>query len=315
MRNAEPDSQRFVYCDCMAFDSREDFFERIITDLQPKEITRMWRAGANYPARFVLFMRRLRKVHGRPIVLFLDEVDHLLKFDRQQDYALVHALRACVMEKTCRIISAGFRGAQHELAGLNTPFNFSTALPLGNLTMKQGIELVTAPMANLGVRYVSQDQVIRWIVQETAGHPNLIQHYCLALIRQLDEEDSREITPEHLSQLVNDEGFRIRVLETFVFNTNDLEKAIAYSVADRELFTTEDIDRRFKQQRILLQTAEIEDACRTLELLGVLEPDGPSYRFTMPVLPMLLRERYSAAFLFSKAEELRKLRKRGGESL
>ena len=315
MQAAEPTATRFLFYDCMAFEAKEDLFERIISDLQPREYRRLWRVGSSYIGYFARFMQKMRRVHKGPIVLFLDEVDHLLRFDRERSYELVRCLRACFQEKSCRFIFAGFRDAQREAGAATTPFNFTTNLTLGNLTHSQAAELVGIPMDNLGVKYVSRDQTIRRILQETAGHPNLVQHYCLALMRQLDEAGSREITPEHLTKLVDDEGFRARILETFVFNTNDLEKAIAYSVADRARFSIEDVDRQLKRRRLLVQTRELEDACRKLESLGVIDQEGQVYRFSIPALPQLLLNRYGGEFLFEKANEYSKLWMKGGEAL
>lgn len=315
MEAADPEATRYLYYDCMAFTDKQAFFEQVISRLYPREYNRLWRMGAGYSGYFPRFMQRMKEMYKGTIVFFLDEIDHLLKLDREKGYELTKLLRACFQEKSCRFIFAGFREAQRELGERDSPFNFSTQLPLSNLTQGQAAELVGEPMKNLGVKFVSRDQVIRRIYQETAGHPNFVQHYCLALTRQLDESGTREITPEHLTKLADDESFRTRVLETFVFNTNDLEKAVAYAVADREQFSIEDVDRQMKRRRLLLEIRELEDACRKLESLGVVDQVSQTFRFTIPVFPQLLRGRYGGEFLFAKANEYRKLRMKGGERL
>jgi hypothetical protein len=307
--------RRFLYYDCMAFTGKQAFFERVISSLYSKEYNRLWRMGEGYLGYFPQFMQRMKAMYKGTIVFFLDEIDNVLWFDRERSYELIRTFRACFQEGSCRFIFSGSREAQRELAKRDSPFNFSTDLILGSFTYDQAAEVVGVPMNNLGVKLVSRDQVIRRICWETAGHPNLIQHYCLALTRQLDETGTREIAPEHLTKLVEDESFRVRVLETFVFNTNDLEKAVAYAVADREHFSIEDVDRQMKRRRLLLTIWELEDACRKLEALGVVEQVGQVFRFTIPVFPQLLRERYGGEFLFAKANEYRKLRIKRGEHL
>jgi len=281
----------------------------VISSLYPKEYNRLWRMGAGYSGYFPRFMQRMKKMHKGKIIFFLDEVDHLLKLDREKGYELIKILRACFQEESCRFIFAGFREAQRELSERESPFNFNTLLTLSNFTQGQAAELVGVPMNNLGVKFVSRDQVIRRIFKETAGHPNFVQHYCLALTRQLDGTGSREITPEHLTKLADDESFRTRVLDTFIFNTNDLEKAVAYAVADRSQFSVEDVDRQMKRHRLFLEIRELEDACRKLESLGVVDQVSQAFRFSIPVLPQLLRERYGGEFLFAKANEYLKLRR------
>jgi len=168
-------------------------------------------------------------------------------------------------------------------------------------------------MDNLGVKMAGRDQIIQRIYKETAGHPNFIQHYCLTLMRDLDEEGTRKLTPKHLTRLADDESFRVRVLEAFVFNTNDLEKAVAYAVSERTQFSVEDVDRQMKRRRILIETRHLEDACRKLEALGIWHRTGNDYQFAIPVFPKLLRERYGGEFLFTKAKEHIKFRMQGGK--
>lgn len=307
---SEACADRFLYYDCMSFDCKEDFFERTISDLFPKEYRRLWRTGESYAAHFVQFVKRMKSVHQGPIIFFLDELDHMLEFDRKQGYELIGILRACFQEGSCRIIFSGFREALRELRETDSPLNFSTPLILSNFSESQAAELVQVPMNNLGVEFDSQDQVVRRIYRETAGHPNVIQHYCLSVLRQLDESGIRTIAPENLARLADDESFRARVLETFVYNTNDLEKAVAYAVADLDLFSIEDVDLQMKRHRILLEIRDLEDACRKLESLGLVTQQHQNYQFVIPVFPQLLRERYGGDFLFSKAKEHVKRRMR-----
>ena len=312
MEIEEPDSKRFLYVDCMAFTDMQAFFEQIISRLHPKEQRRLWRIGASYAGYFSRFMERMKAMHGGRIVLLLDEIDHLLKFDRKKEYAVMKALRASFQEGSCQLIFSGFREAQRELADPASPFNFtSTLLTLSNLKYPQAADLIESPMDSLGVKIANRDQVIQRIYKETAGHPNFIQHYCLTLMRDLDDEGTRTLTPEHLTRLGDDESFRVRVLETFVFNTNDLEKAVAYAVSDREQFSVEDVDRQMKRRRIFIETRHLEDACRKLEALGVWQRTGNDYQFAIPVFPQLLRERYGGEFLFAKAKEHIKFRMQG----
>ena len=42
------------------------------------------------------------------------------------------------------------------------------------------------------------DEVVGRIYEETAGQPNLIQYYCMILLRHLDRTGQREISPKSL---------------------------------------------------------------------------------------------------------------------
>lgn len=303
--------KRLMYIDCMSFTDTQSFLEGIIGQLYPQELKKKWRRG-NF-AYFPQFMKRMRDMYKGQIVLFLDEIDYLLEKDREHGYELVRALRTCFEEKSCRFLCAGFRLARKEMAEANalyadTPFNFTTPLNVGNFTLGETEDVVKIPMESLGVGFTKRNAVIKRIYEETGGHPNFVQYYCWVLIKDLDKREDadtapRTIVPAALDSVVNDEDFRLRIWDVFISNTNDLEKAVAYSVSDFESFTIEHIDRKMKRHRFFLPISDLEAACTSLMALGVIEEEDHAYRFTVPVFPILLQERWGEKFVFEKANE------------
>lgn len=307
-----PHSQRkrLMYFDCMAFTDTQSFIEGMISELYPPELNRKWRQG-NF-AYFPQFMKRMATMYEGPITLFMDEVDYLLRLDRERNYELTRILRACFEEGSCRFLFAGFREARREIADGGTPCNFATPMPIGNFSPDETAEVVTVPLESMGVRIVRKDDVIERICSETDGHPNFVQYYCRALIGELDRlagesRRRRRIGPENLDGVVDDEGFRIRILDAFISNTNDLEKAAAYAVSDMDSFSIEDMDRQMKRRRFFLAIGELEEVCNSLKALGVVEEQRQTFKFTIPVFPRLLRERWGERFVFDKANEYLKL--------
>ncbi len=248
-------------------------------------------------------MNLMKKMHKRTITFFLDEADELLKLDRQQGSRLMRTLRACVMERSCRFIFAGFREVEHELSSPGTPFNFTTAIRLDTFHHRTAAELITVPMENLGITITNRDQLVRWIVHETAGHPNYIQHYCATLVKLLDETDTREITPDHLARVNDNKDFRMRILDTFNQNTDDFEKAVVFSVAHKIQFTWDELDREMKKRHLLASVSETEASLGKLEQLGVVSRENKGFKFVVPILPQLVQENFPAGLLFAKANE------------
>jgi hypothetical protein len=126
----------------------------------------------------------------------------------------------------------------------------------------------------------------------------------------MEREERREIGPQDLALVHADPEFERFVFGSFVANTDDLEKAIVYSlVRNFEQFTPRDIDRALKERGVQLTSDEIFLACDHLRTAGVVErakDQGQVYAFAIPVLARLLKD-YDLDFLFSKAREDGKL--------
>ena len=193
---------------------------------------------------------------------------------------------------------------------LDSPFyNFAQEIRLNEFTRHQGRELIVTPMENLRVRIRSEDEVVSRIYEETAGHPNLIQYYCLILLRHLDMSGSREITPDSLIDVYTDEGFTSHLLTSFMQNTENREKALIYAIlmsaqsGGAKGFSQEEIDAVLRKGGIILTQRAIDEACSVLTLAGIIHRKGQVYRFTSPVFTKVLQQTYDLNFLFRKVKE------------
>ena len=164
-------------------------------------------------------------------------------------------------------------------------------------------------MENLRVHFKNKDEVVSRIYNETAGQPNLIQYYCLILLRQLDYTGSREISPNSLFDVYADEGFRSHLLTSFMQNTENREKALVYALlaAYPEKphlgFSQEAMDDALRKGGIMLPQDDIDDACNILTLAGVIHRKGRDFFFTSPVFTRVLKETYDLDYLFRKVKE------------
>jgi AAA+ ATPase superfamily predicted ATPase len=296
-----------VYMECSDLLSTDDYIREVVRKLNPRELPRL--ELQKYVFFFPNFLERMSKQLKSKIIFLLDEVDNLVIMQRG-DWELFRMLRASSNKGACQYIIAGFREAMREQYMLDSPFyNFSQEIRLNEFTRQQARNLIVTPMENLRVRFRNEEEVISRIYEETAGHPNLIQYYCLILLRHLDQTGGREISPENLIDVYSDEGFTSHLLTSFMQNTENREKALIYALmksaqeAGTRGFGQEEIDTILRKGGILLPQKEIDEACNVLTLAGVIHRQGKEYYFTSPVFTKVLQQTYDLDYLFRKVKD------------
>ena len=298
---------RVVYLECSDLLSTDDYIREVVRKLNPRELPRL--EMQKYVFFFPNFLERMSKQLKSKIIFLLDEVDNLVIMQRG-DWELFRMLRASSNKGACQYIIAGFREAMREQYMLDSPFyNFTQEIRLSEFTRQQARQLIVTPMENLRVRFRNEEEVISRIYEETAGHPNLIQYYCLILLRHLDQTGGREISPKSLIDVYSDEGFTSHLLTSFMQNTENREKALIYALmistenAGSKGFTQEQIDDVLRKQGILLPQKDIDEACNVLTLAGVIHRKGKEYYFTSPVFTKVLQQTYDLDYLFRKVKD------------
>jgi hypothetical protein len=301
------DPAHVVYLECSDLLTTDDFIREVVRKLNPRELPRLHLQ--KYVFFFPDFLERMSRAHTSKIIFLLDEIDNLVLMQRGS-WELFRMLRASANKGACQYIMAGFREAMREQYLLDSPFyNFAQEIRLSEFTRKQAHDLILTPMENLRVRIRNQDEVVGRIYQETAGQPNLIQYYCLILLRRLDETGKREIGPDSLIDIHSDEGFRSHLLTSFMQNTQNREKALVYAVllasAEQKAhaFSHPYMDAVLRKRGIVLPQDDIDEACNVLMLAGVLHRKGKEYSFTSPVFTKILRQTYDLEYLFRKIKE------------
>jgi AAA+ ATPase superfamily predicted ATPase len=296
-----------VYLECSDLLSTDDYIREVVRKLNPRELPRL--ELQKYVFFFPNFLERMSKQFKSKIIFLLDEVDNLVIMQRG-DWELFRMLRASSNKGACQYIIAGFREAMREQYMLDSPFyNFTQEIRLSEFTRQQARSLIVTPMENLRVRFRNEEEVISRIYEETAGHPNLIQYYCLILLRHLDQTGEREISPKSLIDVYNDEGFTSHLLTSFMQNTENREKALIYALmmsspdAGLEGFGQEKIDTILHAGGIVLQQKEIDEACNVLTLAGVIHRRGKEYFFTSPVFTKVLQQTYDLDYLYRKVKD------------
>ncbi|RPJ26011.1 MAG: ATP-binding protein [Chloroflexi bacterium] len=295
------------YIDCSDLLTSADFVREVVRKLNPKELPRL--EYQKYVFYFPDFLDRMRSMCKGKIILLLDEIDNLITLQRG-DWELLRMLRAAANSGSCQLVIAGFREAMREHNLLDSPFyKFAQEVRLNEFTWKQAHDMIVTPMENLRIRFKNKDEIVGRIYEETAGHPNLIQYYCLILLRRLDQTGEREISPDKLIDVYLDEGFKSHLLTSFLLNTQNREKAIIYALLQKtdedqlRSFSQAHMDAMLKKQGMVLLQHEMDEACNLLILSGVLHRKGRDYSFTSPVFMKVLQQTYDLKYLIRKVKE------------
>lgn len=299
--------EHVVYLDCSDLLGSEDYIREVVRKLNPRELPRLHLQ--KYVFFFPDFLERMQRAHKRKITFFLDEIDNLVIMQRGS-WELFRMLRASSNKGACQYIIAGFREAMREQYLLDSPFyNFAQEIRLSEFTRRQARDLIITPLENLRVKIRNKDEVVGRIYEETAGHPNLIQYYCMILLRRLDMAGSREISPKSLINVYADEGFKSHLLTSFMQNTENRERALVYAVlvasedAPSRGFSHPYMDASLRKRGIYMPHDDIDEACNVLALAGVVHRKGKEYFFTSPVFTKVLRQTYDLEYLFRKVKE------------
>jgi len=296
-------TQRVIYMDLSAIKSSNEFMREVVRKLQPRELARV--GHRRFPLYFPDFLKRMSHQYHGPIFFLLDEFDSLLA-NHSLDTQLLDVLRASSNSGYARFIVAGFRDLLRASTDLDSPvFNFAKPLRLKEFTRSETATLIIDPMRNLGIQFRQRNEVVDRIFEETAGQPNLVQYYCATIIQQLDETNRREVSPDSLFSVHENEDLRAFILNTFWDNTNHLEKAIVFGVISsyfpkERQFDLEAIDQALVERGVHAPLIDLEEACRNLVLAGTFAQTGRHYHFATPLFPKLLDETHNINFLFRK---------------
>ncbi|MBE9088091.1 AAA-like domain-containing protein, partial [Tolypothrix sp. LEGE 11397] len=147
--------------------------------------------------RLTLFFQEvlLAEVEAR-VVIFVDEIDSTLSLDFTDDFYT--AIRYLYV---ARATNAEFVRLSLVLMGVatpgdlirdakRTPFNIGQRVDLTDFTFEEAL-----PLAE-GLEQVTDDaqQLLRWVLNWTGGHPYLTQRLCAALVREGKGEGERPVS-------------------------------------------------------------------------------------------------------------------------
>ena len=300
-------------------DRAPDLWRVVQRDLRPSRVVRGEREIDPESGRHVdSLLRQIREWldarDSRRLLLLLDEADHFLLVDAENDFSVSARLKG-LMDETSRrfkVVFAGLhnvlrttRHANHPLAHLGDPICVGAMTSNGE--WKEAQALVREPLQAVGCRFGRDDLSTR-ILAHTNYYPSLIQIYGAELTRRL--RDSERAFPYAVDDNAIDDAYGSRELRHAIRErfrlTLELDQryeVICYALA-HELQEGAALDQGLSSDRILeavqfwwsdgfqLRDVEFDMLLQELEGLGVLreiEPDR--YTLRNPNILLLLGNR------------------------
>lgn len=228
---------------------------------------------------------QLRDVADRPIVLLLDEIDHLLNWDQSH---VENGVRE-VFFRTCRAISqegkaqfvfSGERVIAQKLWDPHSPhWNFCRPLPLQQLSRQASERLLLEPLQALQVMVTDPSSFRSALWRFSSGHPQIVQFLGDGLVGMLNSrprEGRSLITHEDLTTVVDCYDYAEHYLETYWGQATDLEKLISVLVAEG-IGAPPNVTHILHQEGINFAEDQVVTGLRMLELYGIIERSGPGY--------------------------------------
>ncbi len=265
---------------------------------------------SNMPGIFRGFFRQ-----GKRIIFILDEIDHLIEFDREHNYKILKIFRSMAQNNFCQFVLAGFKTLYRDKRDIESPlYNFCEEIQLTPLEKEAALDLITSPMKSIGVEYQNpSDREL--IMVYTVCHPNLIQFFGKHLIDSIEkherEEDRRTIFREDIEKLFDTryEEYIIDEIYMIFSDINDLNKLIIIMIieetAHKETVSTEEIKKKLMEQGINLPINRVQQDLKLLEMRFILKDSGKGrFSFALPVFPGMLKKRIDEDFKATLLQEL-----------
>jgi hypothetical protein len=231
----------------------------------------------------------------RHLVLLLDETGALISTDWDKGWPLFKTLRALADSGHTQVVLAGESTLLEALQDSSTPlFNFPNKMVIGCLNFASVEELVVEPMKRLEIRLVNEKEVVSRIYDFTSGHPNVVQRLCQRLVRRLNEQGIRHITPDDVNEVVKDPRFQHEdFLDTYWGMATTLEKIISLlMVSARETCALKALRQILADQYNLHpQARAVKGALqRLVDLRSILRYAPTGYEFLVDAFPRVVAD-------------------------
>jgi len=297
--------QRIVWLGCSTIHSPAQFVEEIVHILNIRELPRLKNIQESLFS-FPDFLKRMAKMHGGKITIFLDEADEFLIWARDM---LLPTLRDSMTSGACRYIVSGFQTLLSEWADDKSPLYWAfRPINLGPFERGDVEEIVLLPARSLHLRIEDESSFIARLHADTRGHPYLIQ-FCLGeLMKLLERKGSRVVSIGQLDDILTSDAFKALLLNSFMRNIAIRDKLLVYALlktiaVDKDEYTQPEIYGALAKQHAPYSAEEIDEVCHRLVLAAVFVRNGAKYQFAFPVFPRVLRANHDLDHLLSVAKK------------
>ena len=256
--------------------------------------------------RVVMRLRGRQVAAGQTVVLELDEVDNLLRYDLVNDLRILQIFRSLSDEGLCRFVLCGERVLDTVARDAALPLQaFCSTQRLGYLAQEDAQKLVREPLADLGIALQDPDRLSAEIVSLSGRHPNILQAICQLLVERVASRPERIILKDDLEAVGQSAAFHDLFFEVSWGNATTLERLISVLMAQKEQFGIDQVRLALEAQGIRIAERELGSALEGLVLTSLITPHGAGYAFTSDAFPRVLRETgFAQGYRDSLAETL-----------
>jgi hypothetical protein len=248
-------------------------------------------ASVDVLRRVVMRLRGRPGNAGRTVVLELDEVDNLLRYDLANDVHLFRTFRALSDEGLCRFVLCGERVLDTVLRDPALPLQgFCGSLNLGYLTQEDALRLVREPLAELGVSLQDPERLTAEIVALSGRHPNILQAICQLLVERVTGRQEPIILFADLEVVGHSSAFHDLFFEVCWGNATTVERLISVLMSPKQQFSKDQVRLALEALGIRLRTGELEAALEGLVLTSLITPAGTGYSYTSDAFSRVLGE-------------------------
>lgn len=248
------------------------------------------------PSNIEALVAQLKERSEGRLVIALDEVDYLLKWD--QDHggafppeAFFRACRAVSQEGTAQFVFSGERTIAQRLWDPASPhWNFCRPLPIKQLTRADADDLLANPLRALGVKLDPHDECLELAWDSTQGHPQIVQFIGDKLVRLLNDRPSADRSTIEVGALraeVEDDEFSQHYLTTYWGQATDFEKLLTALLAAGSTNVPELRDA-FNRLGRPVTGEHVTEGLRMLDLYGIVDGMHDELEFRATHMPAAL---------------------------
>jgi hypothetical protein len=250
------------------------------------------------PSLIASIVGEIRERNGdAPVVILLDEVDLLLKWDQDHPDPLVpeaffRACRALSQEGEAQFVLAGERVIASRLWSPDSPhWNFCRPVPVRQLARKDADELLVKPLEHLEVELDDAPAVLEHVWRRTSGHPHLVQLIGDGLVGLLNERDPEcrgMLDLDDVREITESQRYRGDYISTYCGQSTPLERSLC-NLAAAGAATLPRLSDQLNSRNFPHDNDMLRAALRMLDLYGILQTDGDELIFRAEWMPDVLR--------------------------
>jgi hypothetical protein len=216
------------------------------------------------------------------LVVMLDEVDNLLRWDRAATHSdgmrepLFRAFRALSQERRAQFVFSGERLIASVLWDPTSPhWNFCRPIHLRQLTRQDADALLTQPLAALGVKISDQDDFLTAAWDGSSGHPQIVQQLGESLVNGLNERpaDERSVLRRlDVDTVLAEPKFQRHYVETYWGQSSSFERLLSVLIAQGHR-SVDALAMRLRELGIVSELERIRSGLRMLDLYGIIDAE------------------------------------------